>query len=777
MHCLVLISDSCNFYRGMGWLQGLNPYEPLVFWWALSLAGVAALLRWRPMGMHACLGIAVALSSLGYTALTEAASHLVLEEVLVVATRRKASVQDVSVAVTALPDSILEQALAMSSEDIVALVPSLSLQKGSNPRSSSFNIRGIGTQSFSTAIEPSVSTIVDGVVMGRSGQSFMALLDVERVEVLRGPQGTLFGKNASGGVVHIISKDPSEELEGEMLGTASEDGAYRAGAMVSGGLTDNLAGRLSVNTSHADGWIHNFYDGSDRNESDDWSIRGKLLWDATDNLTLRWSSDYSDKDCECSQSTIRSMDSDPDILAEISPVIPGEENTDVNNNGDLSLEVESYGHALQLDWQLGDYTLTSITALREWTEDFDQDVDQRPTDPLNFEQVGTLDQKQFTQEFRLTSPLDEMFNYVVGAFYFKQEVNRAFERTIFVSTTFSDFTVDTENYALFGEATINLNDYWRLIAGGRYTADDVSYDHESYSTFNPEKAYLTDQTDNDDFSGKLAVEWDFNEESLVYLSYQQGYKGPGFGLTANTSELTEPVDPETVDAVELGLKTTLWNGRMVLNTAIFYAEYQDWQAEAFVTSDDGLSTLKTTNAGEVSTTGLEFDVTVLVSENLRLFGGLTLIDTEIEEFENGPCSLGQQFRGECPEGQQDLSGDVLPGSPDWKLNLMLNYTIPTQTLEFDWVLVANFAAQDDIQYSVTQDSYTEQDGYEVLNLSGGLHDKAGRYSATLFVKNVLDEHYVLGIGATTALFLPNGYLQQVPRTYQRTVGLDVRYRW
>jgi iron complex outermembrane receptor protein len=397
---------------------------------------------------------------------------------------------------------------------------------------------------------------------------------------------------------------------------------------------------------------------------------------------------------------------------------------------------------------------------------------------LGFEQTGTLDQQQFTQELRLASPMDGMINYVVGAFYFKQEVSRTFDRTIFTTTTFADFTVDTENFALFGEATIHFNDLWRLIVGGRYTADDVSYDHESYSTSNPEIAYLSDETDEDDFSGKLALEWNVNDDALIYLSYAQGYKGPGFGLTATTTELLPPVDPETVDAIELGLKSALWDGRLILNAAIFYAEYQDWQAEAFVPSgDDGLSTLVTTNAGQVSTTGLELDVTAQLSENLRLFGGLTLVDAEIDEFENAPCSLGQQYRDECPGGEQDLSGGVLPGSPDWKLNLMLSYTIPTDSLSFDWMLAANLTAQDDIQYSVTQDPYTEQDGYEVLDLTAGLHDKSGRYSATVFVKNALDEHYVQGIGATTAIFLPNGYLQQVPRTYQRTVGLDVRYRW
>lgn len=724
-----------------------------------------------------CLGVSVALASLGYAPGSEANESLVLEEVIVTATKREASLQDVSVAVTALPDTILDQALAFNSEDIVALVPSLSMTKGSNPRSSSFNIRGIGTQSYSTAIEPSVSTVVDGVVMGRSGQAFMQLLDVQRVEVLRGPQGTLFGKNASGGVVHIISKDPTQELEGEVMGAISEGNAYRVGATVSGGLTDSLSGRLSLASSHEDGWIHNYYDGSDRNESDDWSIRGKLLWDATDNLTLRWSSDYFDKDCECSQSTIRSMDPDPDILAEIYPVIPGEENTDVNNNGDLSQEVESYGHSLQIDWQMGEYTLTSITALREWRDDFDEDVDQRPTDPLGFEQTGTLDQEQFTQELRLASPLGETMNYMIGAYYFNQEVNRTYDRTIFSSTSYSDFTVDTENLAFFGEATFNLADAWRLIVGGRYTLDDVSYDHQSFSTFSPEVAYLEDETDEDDFSGKLALEWDFSYTSLAYLSYTQGYKGPGFGLTSGTSELIPPVEPETVDAVELGIKSTLWDGRMTLNAALFYAVYEDWQAEAFVPAEDGLSSLQTTNAGEVSTTGLEVDITAQLTENLRLFGGLTLVDGEIDEFVNAPCSLGQQYRDECPDGQQDLSGGVLPNSPDWKLNLMLDYTIPTQNLPFEWTLGANFSAQDEVQYSVTQDPYTIQDGYEVLDLSAGLHDKAGRYSATLFVKNALDEHYVQGIGATTSIFLPNGYLQQVPRTYQRTVGLDLRYRW
>jgi len=727
------------------------------------------------------LCLAVALSSLGYTSVSAAQSRLALEEIVVTATRRAASLQDVSVAVTAIPESMLQQAGAVSTEDIVALVPSLSMQKGANPRSSSFNVRGIGTQSYSTAVEPSISTVVDGVVMGRSGQSFMQLLDVERVEVLRGPQGTLFGKNASGGVVHIISKDPSEDSGGEVMMAASESGGYRSGATLTGGLADDLAGRLTVFGSHQDGWIYNEFDGSERNENDDWSVRGKLLWDLTDELSLKWSSDYYQKDCDCSQPTIRSVEPIPSLLTELSPVNPGEENTAVNNNGDLSLNVKSYGHALQLDWQLGEYELTSITAQRKWQELYNEDVDQRPISVVGYDQLASIDQDQFTQEFRLASPQDSMINYVVGAFYFKQSVNRTVDRSLLGGHQYGDFTVDTENYAVFGESTLSLNDSLRLIIGGRYTADDVSYVHTA-SVNIPAIGQmfgvnLADQTNAEDLSGKLALEWDLDSDSLVYLSYAQGYKGPGFSLNVSTQALTPAIEAETSDAFELGLKSNLWDGRLAFNAALFHTAFKGWQTESFVPADGGLGQFQTTNAGAVSTRGLELDVTAQLTENLRAFSGLTLVDAKIDDFKRGPCSFGQTYRGECPTGEQDLSGGVLPGSSDWKLNLMLSYKIPTESLPFDWTLAANITAQDDVQYSVTQDPNTVQGAYELLDLSLGLNDKADQYSTTLSIKNVLDKHYVQGIGSVSSLMLPNGYVQQVPVNHQRTVAIDLRYRW
>ncbi len=235
----------------------------------------------------------------------------VLEEVIVTATKRASNLQDIPVAVTALSNQDLVNALVGSSEDLTQLVPSLNLNKGGNPRQTSFSIRGIGTVTFSSGIEPSVSTMLDGVVMGQTGMAFTQLVDMQRVEVLRGPQGTLFGKNASGGVVHFITRDPTEEFEAEVRGYATDDEEYRSSFTVSDGLAEQLAGRLTGYYNKDEGWVKNVFDGNTVNDSDDWGIRGKLLWNPIETLELKWSSDYSDRNSNCCNAAFRSLDPYP----------------------------------------------------------------------------------------------------------------------------------------------------------------------------------------------------------------------------------------------------------------------------------------------------------------------------------------------------------------------------------------------------------------------------------------------------------------------------------
>jgi iron complex outermembrane recepter protein len=737
------------------------------------------------------------------------AQSLVLEEVIVTATKREQSLQDVAVAVTALSADLIQEAQITSSEELTFLVPSLNLQKGSNPRQTSFAIRGIGTQSFSSAAEPSVSTMLDGVVMGRSGQSFMQLLDVERVEVLRGPQGTLFGKNSTAGVVHIITQNPTEEHSGEIMGSIISDDEYRGGLTVAGPVTDSLGYRFSATGTEVDDFTKNHFDGNDLNGSEEWSLRGKLRWFPTENLELKWASDYSDRSCDCTASPLRSLEpfggneDDVDaILANIDPVVPHEENQEVNINQIPFSDSKSWGHSLEMNWDIGEFILTSITAVREFEVNGFGDVDSQPTDELGFNQFGGTEQEQFTQEFRITSPADGRLTYVAGLFYFDHKVERSFLREFEIvpgapGAALASFEVNTENWAAFGEATWNMSDSWRLIVGARYTEDELDYlfgrVNEGLGIGLPDPVEPTPGgTEEEDLSGKLALQWDYNDVGMTYLSYAQGYKGPAFDIAFGSDPVDQPrVEPETSESWELGLKTSLFDGQVRLNAALFHSVYTDFQSQAFFDPDgvpdcpddnpgcdpnDDPGNFVLINAGEVTTEGLEFDFLAQVTENLRLSGGIAFIDAKIDDYPAGPCSGGQIFRGECPNGLQDLSGGDLPFSPDWKGSLAASYFVGLDG-SFDMVLKAMVRGQDDIQYSLTQDENTIHDAYAIVDASIVLEDHSERWTATAFVKNIADEFYASSINSNNAAFLPNGYNHRYAKLAGRTYGLEMRYRW
>ncbi len=762
----------------------------------------------RTLTYHSIAALVLAANS-GLTLAQKPASPLALEEVIVTATKREASLQDVSVAVTALSDQLIEEAQINSAEDLTQLVPSLNLQKGTNPRQTSFVIRGIGTQSFSSAVEPSVSTMLDGVVMGRSGQAFMQLLDIQRVEVLRGPQGTLFGKNATAGVIHIITKAPTEEFSGEAMANVAEDGEYRGGLSLAGPISDSVGYRLSAIGSSVDGYTRNAFDGADLNGSDDWNLRGKLRWLANDSLDVTLTGDFGKRSCDCTVRSIRSLepfggneDQVQGILDGLAPVVPGEENQEANINKAPFSDWESWGSSLEVNWDLNDYTLTSISAIRGYEVNGYTDNDDQPIDAFGFDQFGGSEQEQITQELRLTSPGEGAWSYVVGLFYFEQEVERSFRRQFeFVpgmpGISIADFSVDTDNWAAFGEGTWQLADDWRLVLGARYTDDELGYEFQRTSegfllALPSPVAPFDGGISEDDLSGKVALQWDFSDSGMTYLSYTQGYKSPALDIIFETNpDNLQKIDPETSEAWEIGIKTSLFDNRAQVNVALFHATYEDFQAQAFFDPDgppncpennpgcdpDNVTgSYQLINAGEVLTQGLEVDFSALLTERLRLTGGLALIDAGIEEYTGGPCSGGQIYRGECPDGLQDLSGGDLPFSPDWKLSLAAAYTIPLDT-GFDLVLRGLARAQDEVQYSMTQDANTIGDSYAIFDAFVSLDDHAGRWTATAYVKNLGDEFYPTGIGAQNESILPNGYVHTYAKTANRTWGLEMRYRW
>ena len=744
----------------------------------------------------------------------QAEERVVLEEVLVTATKREQSLQDVAVAVTALSADVIQDAQINSAEDLTFLVPSLNLQKGSNPRATSFAIRGIGTQSFSSAVEPSVSTMLDGVVMGRSGQSFMQLLDVQRVEVLRGPQGTLFGKNSTGGVVHIITENPSDEQTGELMATAINDDEYRGGLTLSGPITDELGYRLSATGTTMDDFTKNYYDGDKLNGIDEWSVRGKLRWFPIETVELKWASDYSDRSSNTSAAPVRSLkpfggneDEVQDILDNIAPVQPGTQNEDVNINQIPFSDSESWGHSLELNWDIGEFVVTSISAYREFEVNGFGDADSQPTDSFNFDQFGGSHQDQFTQELRLLSPADGELTYVAGVFYFDQTVKRNFRRHFEIvagdpGDAVADFKVDTKNWAAFGEATWNFSDSWRLILGARYTEDDLDFRFartlEGPQIGLPAPVEQTPgDTDENDLSPKVVVQWDYSDEGMTYLSYTEGYKGPAFDVAFGTDPVDlAPVDPETSESWELGLKTTLFDGRLRLNSAVFYSVYDNFQSQSFFDPDgvppecppdepgcnagDDPGGFILLNAGQVTTQGVELDFLAQVTDKLRLTGGVAYVDAGIDDYPEGQCNGGQIFREEngcsLTNSLQDLSGGDLPFSPDWKGSVAATYTLPLDG-SFDVLFKGMVRAQDEVQYSLSQDDNTIEDGYAIFDASVVFQSHSDHWNVTLFVKNIADDFYASSIQPNNVRILPNGYNHRYGKEAGRTYGLEMRYRW
>ncbi len=747
--------------------------------------------------------IATALLAQAGASQAQQANALALEEVIVTATKREASMQDVPVAVTALSAELIAEQQIVSSADLAQLVPSLNVQQGAGPRGSSFNIRGIGTQSFSLAAEPSVSTMLDGVVLGTSGQAFMQLMDLERVEVLRGPQGTLFGKNSTGGVVHLITANPSEEFTGEVMGALVNNEEYRSGFTVSGPFSDSLGYRLSGSYMDVGGYTENIYTGNDLNGSDEWTVRGKLRWTG-DSIDLVWASDYGKKDCDCTASPVSSIEpfggneaTVDDILDRLAPLQPNDKETKVNINNEPHYETEQWGHSLTANWDFGEHTLTSITAYRESEFDGtgDGDLDGQPVDVIGVRQPSKTNPEQFTQELRITSPADGTLTYVAGLFYFDQTAKRHFTRELLIlgSSGTADFKVDTRNWAAFGELTWHLRDDWRLLLGARYTEDEVDFDFQrvgSGAGIPASIGPISDGTDESDLSGKVALQWDYSDEGMTYLSFVQGYKGPAFDITFGSDvETLQPVDPETSDSWELGLKTRFWDGRVMLNAALYHTGYDDFQTQAYFDPDgdpgcgepgcdpdDDPGGFLLVNAGKVTSEGLEVDLMAQLTESLRVSGGFALIDASIDDLEEGNCSSNQSFRGECPEGSQDLSGGDLPFSPDWKLNLTTAYTWFRDS-RFDVTFTGSVRAQDEVQYDISQDPDTIGDSYAILDLFTKLEGHSDRWDATLFVKNVFDEFYPSVIFITNSQIIPNATFHRYPKTAERTYGIDLRYRW
>jgi iron complex outermembrane recepter protein len=758
-----------------------------------------------------------------------------LEEVVVTAEKRKERLLETPVAVTALSGETLSETHIYDTAGLASLTPSLTFTQGNHVNNSSFRIRGVGTQVFGAGLEPDVSVVVDGVVLARSAEGFADLADIERVEVLRGPQGTLFGKNAIAGLINVTTKAPSKELEGNADATVAELGEYRFHGSFSGPVTESLGFRLTGYYDGVEGNIHNIPNDRRTNGADSSGIRGKLFWQATDTLDFTLSGDYRNMHGYCCASTF--VQASSPLLQQLlgrAGVVAGINNRQDDEN---TLSWQTTGQSifsLTGNLQLGNAgTLTSVSAYQAFDFNNNQPVDYLNTPvPLYFPVTngafdingGPMTVGEFTQELRFTSPGGERFNYVAGLYYLNSNVNRGFIRRtgncapggapaqyglpcvvpLYRSQAGFHSNNRDQNVAAFAQSDLQLIGGLTALGGVR-----VQNEHLSYWGIRPANSFLfpgdlqlagispssgSGSATHTAATEKAGFKYAFSPDAEAYLTRASGYKGAGYGTEfATTFENQQPVRPETAKTWEFGYKAQMFDSRLRLNTAVFYADYRNLQVQANRGNPDtGVVLFAPTNAGSAIDKGVEVEFDSRPLRSLTFSGGVTYLETSVN-IAGLQCPLSAQaaapvIAASSPVNTcykpaagaqpiQNVAGGVLPQASKWRGNLLARYDHAIPGTPLGGFVQASAVSQSKFNFTIEQDPLTVQKAYTVVNTSIGLHDLGGRYEVSLFANNVFNQHYLTSIARaaslTTAAYFPNSLVGTVPKDADRYFGATV----
>ena len=738
-----------------------------------------------------------------------------LGEIIVTSQKVKENVQDVPIAISVVSSERLEQAGVFSLENIATVVPSVTFRKGTTSANSAIVMRGVGTITFSIAAEPSVSTVVDGVVLSRSGQAFTDLVDIERLEVLRGPQGTLFGRNASAGLVNIVSKGGTDEFEGEARADWFEGNEVRMRAALSGPLAENLTARVTGFYGSFDGNITNVANGDQKiNGFENYGARGILDY-SSGRTDLRLIADYfeADNDC-CADVTGASRGAVLDAELNLpGGVALGADQRFVNNNLVTRTRDRQWSITGSGDFGVGEaHTLSVILGYRNWFNQEFREGDFLPRPIVGTPQLhdeGEVRTEQISAEVRIASDQTKRFFYQAGVFAWQSENSQVFTRrnvvcnsstlpvdprtgatpcnladtvnTIFpTATSLSDVT--STNFAVFGQATYRFTEQLSFTGGLRYTWDDLEFTHTRAPGVNatngqpavgpgvsPNPAGGTiasggngtntsaGSTNTGNLSGRAVLQYEPSDDVMLYGSYTRGYKGPAFNVFFNHTAPTNalPIDEELSDSFEVGLKSQFWDRKGRFNLAAFTVEYDGFQANNFVLLN-GAVVSNLTNAGTVRSRGFEADLALVPTTGLTLRASGAYADARVKEFNPNPQTNAPDAR----------NGTRLPLAPEFVWNIGADYETALGTS-------VRMYFSTDFRHTSTQFSDLGEQGridpYGIWNASLGFSDADDKYRVTFHARNITDESYVL-------LNVENGRRLQIPRDADRYFGVSLRAR-
>lgn len=802
-----------------------------------------------------------------------------IDTIIVTAQKREQSLQDVPIVVTAVSEQLLRDTGVKDIKDLTLLTPGLLVTSTSNESVTTARIRGIGTVGDNAGLESSVGVVVDGVYRPRNGVGFGDLGELERIEVLKGPQGTLFGKNTSAGVINVVTKRPSFDFGADVELTAGDYGVMDGAASINGPLSDKIAGRLYIASRERDGLLDVVRGPGPRTDDEDndrkfKTARGQLLFQPSEALDIRLTADYTDRDENCCAAPQVVLTPNTGVLQVLTLV--GGPNSFRNpadpfdrvaySNRSTKQDVEEKGASMEINWDmagLGGATLTSITAWRDWETINGQDADFTTADILYREPNGNFGNqfKQLSQELRLAGE-SEKLSWLVGLFYADEDLDSRDQ--LIIGTQFQQYfnglsggqlaglpptaypggqgtrdvyDQESKSWALFTNNSIRFTEQLELTLGLRYTDESKDLDSQYRNQHNglgcsilrgnpdfvaaalgaggPELAArvqtlfgigcsvtyadpifanvdTSQSIDEQEWTGTAKLAYRFNDDVMSYVSYAKGYKAGGFNLYRERNgiffltpgqTLTIPgvgtlvgpsvdtdtsFDKETVDSYELGVKTQWADNSLLVNGAVFYQDYSDFQLNTFT----GLQFI-VTSLPQVVSKGVDIDfVWYTPAEQLSFQGGVTYADTTIEDF--GPPANLAFFRPERKD-------DQLSFAPEWSASLSATYEQPVGN---NLLIRGNIGARYTSEYNTGSnlDPRKIQDAMTLVNARVGFGADDEKWMVELWALNVTDEEYYQVLfdatlqGSSTAPGASqstlNGFLG-APRTY----GVTARFKF
>ena len=700
-----------------------------------------------------------------------AENEVALEEIVVTAQRRAQSMQDVPVAVSAFDEDTIEKMRIEDIGDIVAATPSFSYTPFSQVDPQLF-IRGIGSSDDGAGGDPSVLIFQDDVVFARASGAAVNMFDVQRIEVLRGPQSTLYGKNAVGGAVHVVTNDPTDQFGGSLAVTALGDhDRFESTGVLNVPINDELQFRIAATTKESDGYNRSLTTGRRVDGEGNISVRAKLRYAPSDTFEGILAISYSEDDIYGNTR----KPAPAGTFANIGGTNIAPDLRDRQPNEDGFLDREITGFSWKMDWQVGNGTFSSVTAFRNVEINWFQDLAGLPTPPfiLRTSNLWREESDQFSQEFRYSfDAMDDRLHGLVGLFYLTEEVDREeeFIRSFAGVASNPEFNQqnDTTSYAVFGQATYDFSDKLHLTLGTRFTADDKEIDLAvvdlsggTLPSLAPATETYAIDTDEgwDEITSSVSLDYFVTDDVLIYGRIAEGYKSGGFQTApASAVAALQSYDPETALTFELGVKAEWWDKRIRTNISVFKNDYEDLQVLQLVEAVPGdLSTLilVTDNAADAEIKGVELEVLAALTEGLTVGGTYSYLDAEFEDYVTNKGA--------------DLAGFKLRRTPEDSFSIFAEYAFNAGNVG-DIVIRADLQQRGDQFFENDNRAVSFEKGYDLINASVRWISTDARWQVSLWGKNLGDEEY----RATSISVADSGFSRIGP---PRTWGLSFKYNF